>query len=82
MTRKKIPFDFVFDYLVPLDITVKPMFGIWAFYVDGKIMLVLRQRNDHPDTNGIWVATSQQHHKSLKSELASLTSISTFSKGL
>ena len=42
MTRKNIPFSFVFDYLVPPDVTVKPIFGLWAIYVNGKIMPDMR----------------------------------------
>lgn len=55
------------------------MFGLWAIYVDEKIMLILRERMDHPDTNGVWIATNQEHHKSLKTDLPSLRSISTYS---
>ena len=36
MKNKNLPFEFVFDYLTPLDITVKPMFGMWAIYVNDK----------------------------------------------
>jgi hypothetical protein len=36
MSQKNIPCDFVFDYLMPLEVTVKPMFGVWAIYVDKK----------------------------------------------
>ena len=82
MTRKKIPFDFVLDYLFSLNFTVKQMFGMFAIYVDKKIMLILRKRSDHPETNGVWVATSSEHHKSLKKEIPSLRSISIYSKGL
>jgi hypothetical protein len=81
MTKENIPFDFVFDYL-PLDITVKPMFGMWAIYAGSKIMLILRQREDHPDTNGVWVATNSEHHKSLRADLPSLCSIATYSVGM
>jgi hypothetical protein len=49
MNQKNIPCDFVFDYLMPLEVTVKPMFGVWAIYVDKKIMLVLKQRKDSPE---------------------------------
>jgi TfoX/Sxy family transcriptional regulator of competence genes len=49
MSQKNIPCDFVFDYLMPLEVTVKPMFGVWAIYVDKKIMLVLKQRKDSPE---------------------------------
>lgn len=75
MIRKNIPFDFVFDHLMPLDVTVKPMFGMWAIYAGEKILLILRQRKDRPETNGVWIATNSEHHKSLKSDLPSLRSI-------
>jgi hypothetical protein len=82
MNRKNIPFDFVFDYLVPLDLVVKPMFGLWAIYVNEKIMLILRQRKNNPATNGVWIATSPEHHKSLRTDLSSLCSIPAYSKGI
>lgn len=79
MTKKNIPFDFVFDYL-PLDVTVKPMFGLWAINLKDKIVLVLRQRNDFVDTNGVWIATSKDHHKSLQKDFPALRSIPIFPK--
>lgn len=82
MMSKNIPFSFVFDYLATIDITVKPMFGMFGVYVDEKILLILRQRKDHPDTNGVWIATQTEHHKSLKKELPSMCSISTYSDGI
>ena len=80
MTRKNIPFDFVFDWLLPLEVTVKPMFGMFAIYTGRKIVLILRQRNNHQDTNGVWIATNQEHHESLKKDLPSLCSISAYTK--
>jgi hypothetical protein len=82
MIKKNIPFDFVFDYLVPLEPIVKPMFGLWAIYVNEKIMLILRQREDVPETNGVWIATNQEHHKSLRTDLPSIRSISNYSGGI
>ena len=68
------------DHL-PLDVTVKPMFGMWAIYLGEKILLILRQRENRPETNGVWVATNSEHHKSLKTELPSLFSIAEYSDG-
>lgn len=82
MTKKNIPFEFVFDHLAPLDITVKPMFGLYAIYLNQKILLVLRDRKDRAETNAIWVATNKEDHKSLKSELPSLRSFSIYSKAV
>ena len=78
MNRKNIPFNFVLDYLLQLEVIVKPMFGMFAIYVGEKIMLILRQRKNFKDTNGIWIATNKENHKSLKKDLPSLCSISTY----
>ena len=45
-------------------------------------MLVLRERKDHADTNGVWVATNKEHHKSLKSDLPSLRSFTIYAKAI
>ena len=82
MTDKNIPFDFVFDYLTPLDITIKPMFGIWAVYLNEKILFILRNRKDFSESNGLWLATSKEHHDDLKKDFPTLTSISNYKVGL
>ena len=66
-----IPFDFVIDYL-PAGITVKKMFGMHYIYLGKKIMLILRKRDNEPDLNGVWVATSKEHHESLKTGIPEL----------
>src|SRR5688572_22682463 len=80
MTKKYIPFEFVLDHLAPLEIIVKPMFGLYAIYANEKIVLALRQRNDHTETNGVWIATNKEHHESLQKELPALHSFSIYSK--
>jgi hypothetical protein len=66
-----VPFDFVFDYL-PTGIVLKKMFGMHYVYRGKRIMLILRKRNNEPEFNGIWVATSKIHHESLKSDIPEL----------
>ena len=80
--QKNIPFDFVFDYLFPLEVKVKPMFGLFALYIGEKLVLMLRQRAQHPEINGVWIATSQEYHKSLKKAFPSLRSIAASSNGI
>ncbi|MGI8893550.1 MAG: hypothetical protein ACR2GN_08815 [Bacteroidia bacterium] len=77
---KKIPFDFVLEKLLPLQPEVKPMFGSFAVYVGEKIMLILRQRESYPEDNGVWIATSQQYHESLRKQFP-IRSIIAFGPG-
>jgi len=79
--KKKIPFDFVFDHLHPLEITTRPMFGCHAIYAGEKILLALRKKDNHTDSNGVWIATGKEHHASLKKELPSMKSIYILSEG-
>ncbi len=65
------PFDFVFDYL-PASITVKRMFGMHYIYLGKRILMILRKSVKEPEWNGVWIATSRQHHESLKIEAPAL----------
>ena len=78
--NKKIPFDFVIEKLFPLKPEIKMMFGCYALYVGEKIMLILRQRDDFANDNGIWIATRPEHHSSLKKQFP-LKSIEAFGPG-
>ena len=78
---KNIPFPFVLDALLSIEPVLRPMFGCHAVYVGDKIALVLRNRKDHPDANGVWIATSMEHHVSLKKDFPSLCSVYILSGG-
>ena len=43
--------------------------------MDEKIVLILRNKPEHPTDNGVWVATKKEHHASLKVILPSMRSI-------
>lgn len=79
--KKPIPFEFILDYLFPFVPEIKPMFGSFAFYNGKKIVLIVRDKKDDPEMNGVWVATSKEHHESLRKELPSLSSIPLLGKG-
>ena len=68
-----MPFDFILDYLYPLDVFTKKMFGNHAIYIDNKIVLATRDHEKKPIDNGIWIGTAIEHHESLKSQFSSLT---------
>jgi hypothetical protein len=78
---KRVPFAFVLDELAPLGPHTKPMFGCTAVYVGERIVLVLRDRPVHPDDNGVWIATTREHHASLRAELPCMRSIAALANG-
>jgi hypothetical protein len=81
-TKKKIPFEFVLDELGELPYWTRPMFGCTAIYIEEKIMLVLRYKPERSDaSDGVWVATTREHHASLRQELPNLRSIAVLGTG-
>lgn len=54
------------------------MFGCHAVYVDDKIVLILRNRESFPQDNGVWLATTEEHHESLRGEFPHMRSIALF----
>jgi hypothetical protein len=78
---KKVPFDFVLEELAPLGPWTRPMFGCTAVYVEEKIVFILREKEGGAD-NGVWVATTREHHQSLRRELPILRSIAVLGSGV
>jgi hypothetical protein len=79
--QKKIPFDFVLQELSAVGPWTRPMFGCTAVYVEEKIVFALRDKSDSRQDNGVWVATTSEHHASLRRQLPSLRSIAVFGGG-
>jgi hypothetical protein len=75
---KKIPFEFVIENLSRLDITVKAFFGCHSIYLGEKMLLALRKKKGHPRDNGVWIATSHEHHESLQKVFPNMRSIELF----
>jgi hypothetical protein len=79
--RGKIaPHEFVLDALASLAPATRSMFGCLAVYVEDKIVLILRERREPPEDNGVWLATTAEHHASLQLEFPSMRSIQLFGK--
>jgi hypothetical protein len=76
--RKQAPHQFVLDALAQLSPFTRPMFGCLAIYVGEKIVLILRDRPSYPKDNGVWLATTQDHHESLRGDFPSMRSIALF----
>jgi hypothetical protein len=73
--RKAPPHAFVLDAIDALAPVTKPMFGCLAVYVKEKIVFILRDRPDETADNGVWLATSAEHHASLRREFPHMRSI-------
>ena len=56
------------------------MFGCLAVYVQDKIVLILRDKPDHAADNGVWLATTEEHHPSLRREFPNMRSIKVLGK--
>jgi hypothetical protein len=77
--RKAVPHEFVLEAMAALSPRTNPMFGCLAVYVGEKIVLILRDKREDRD-NGVWLATTEEHHASLRCEFPNMRSIGVFGK--
>jgi hypothetical protein len=77
---RSIPFNFAIENLFTASPIVKPMFGAHAIYIENKIVFILRDKDD--EDSGVWLATTQEHHTSLKKEFPAMRSIRLFGTGI
>ena len=80
--RKAVPHQFVLDAIAELAPTTRPMFGCLAVYVADKIVLILRDKRDGTADNGVWLATTKDHHDSLRREFPNMRSIAVLGKSV
>jgi hypothetical protein len=73
--RKVVPHEFVLDAIAALSPRTRSMFGCLALYVGDKIVLILRDKPSYPADNGVWLATTQEHHESLRPEFPNMRSV-------
>ena len=78
---KRLPFDFVLEELAVLDPWTRPMFGCHAVYVEDKIVFVLRDKGGPKCDDGVWIATTVEHHETLRAEMPTMRSISVLAGG-
>src|SRR5262252_8264128 len=78
--RKVTPHEFVLDAIAPLSPWTRRMFGCLAVYVEDKIVLILRDKRDKTADNGVWLATTEEHHESLRREFPNMRSIMVLGK--
>lgn len=73
--RKAPPYQFVLEAVGQIPIQTRQMFGCLAIYVGDKIVLMLRQKQKQTEDNGVWIATTPEHHESLRREFPNMRSI-------
>jgi hypothetical protein len=78
--RRTAPHEFVLDALSSLFPETRPMFGCLGVYVENRIVFVLRDKPRGPADNGVWLATTPEHHESLRVQFPSMRSIQVLSK--
>lgn len=78
--RKVVPHEFVLEAIAEVSPETRPMFGCLAVYVKDKIVLILRDKPGSTADNGVWLATTEDHHESLRGEFPGMRSIQAFGK--
>jgi hypothetical protein len=81
--KKPVPHEFVLDALSQVSPRTNPMFGCLAVYVGEKIVCILRdKRNKTSQDDGMWLATTYEHHASLQREFPNMRSVGVLGKEL
>jgi hypothetical protein len=80
--RKTLPHQFVLEAIAALSPTTRSMFGCLAVYVADKIVLILRDKGGETADNGVWLATTKDHHDSLRREFPNMRSIQVLGKNV
>lgn len=73
--RKRVPHQFVLDAVGSLSPVTRSMFGCLAVYIGNRIVFFLRDKPGASPDNGVWLATTEQHHESLRREFPNMRSI-------
>jgi hypothetical protein len=80
--KKPAPYAFVLDAVSAANPTTRPMFGCVAVYVGSKIVFALREKASATADNGVWLATTPEHHESLRREFPNMRSIGLLGKAV
>jgi len=78
--RHTRPYVFVLDALEAAAPRTRSMFGCLAIYVEEKIVFLLRDKLEGTVDNGVWIATTIEHHESLRRDFPHMRSIQRFGR--
>lgn len=80
--KADVPYEFLLDYISPQKkVDVKPMFGSYVVYVNDRMIFFLRDREDEPEVNGVWVAAAKSYYEELAGKLSMNEQAAPQSKG-
>jgi hypothetical protein len=64
-----VPYDFVLRYLFPVRPQIRKMLGGYGLFVNQKNIMLLRERANQPEFNGVFVATQPEFFDDLQNEI-------------
>src|SRR5687768_14129828 len=65
----ELPYSFVLKELFPVRPIIKKMLGGHLLYAGGKLILFLRERDNQPEFNGVFIANKPEHFGALKKKI-------------
>lgn len=65
----ELPYDFVLKELYPVRPRIRKMLGCYALMTGKRLLMLLRDREQHPEFNGVFVATVPEHYPALQKEI-------------
>jgi hypothetical protein len=65
----KLPYDFVIRFLYPVRPKIKKMLGCYALLQEKIILMLLRERENQPEFNGVFIATQPEYFEQLQAEI-------------
>lgn len=74
----KVPYEFVIEALTPLAPDVRRFFSGFAVYIGPRFVLILHDRPAQQADSGVWLATTAEHHESLRGEFPNMRSVQMF----
>lgn len=65
----QLPYDFILKTLYPVRPRIKKMLGCYALITGEKILMMLREREQQPEFNGVFIATYPEFYEALQKEI-------------
>ncbi len=65
----KVPYDFILRLLYPVRPKIRKMLGGYALFQEKKLLFFLRERDNEPEFNGVFVAVQQKDFAVLQKEI-------------